>query len=433
MIIQGVEMRRPESCDWKSDRVNTLRDSTTGTGQDAGTLRATMVEQLRAHGDLRTDEVTRAFATVPREVFAPDEPLEKVYDRAAVVVTKRDEHGIALSSVSAPWIQATMLEQADIRPGMRVLEIGSGGYNAALIAELVGPHGEVTTVDIDSFVVDRATRFLAAAGYPQVRVVQVDADGGVPEHAPFDRIIVTVGAPDIPPAWTDQLADDGVLVVPLRLRGLMRSIALHRRDGHLVGTNYAICGFVAMQGAGADSEQLVPLGSEDIALRVDGDGPVNGEALSRALRSARVVRASGIEVGGVEPHDDLDLYLATTLDDFGLLMATSAAIATGVVEKSTRMGGKTAFTHDSFAYRAPRATSEDRTSFDLVVYGHGPAAADLATRYVELIRDWDRTHRHGPGARIDVYPAATPDTALPDGRVIRKKHTVVVISWPSSP
>lgn len=392
-----------------------------------------MVHQLRLHGDLRTDQVTRAFATVPREAFAPGEPLSKVYDRAAVVITKRDEHGLAVSSVSAPWIQAKMLEQADIRPGMRVLEIGSGGYNAALIAELVGPQGEVTTMDIDPFVVDRATQFLDIAGYPQVRVIAGDADVGLPDHSPFDRIIVTVGAPDIPPAWIEQLAADGVLVVPLRLRGLMRSIAFTRHDDRLVGTDYEICGFVAMQGAGASNEQLVPLGGPDIALRVDGDQPVNGEALSTALASPRVVHGSGIEVGGTESYDDLDLYLATMLDDFGLLMATQAAIATGAVEKSTRMGAKAAFGVDSFAYRAPRATSEDRSAFELVVYAHGPDADHLAGRYVELIRDWDRTRRHGPGARIDVYPATTPDPALPAGRVVRKKHTVAVISWPSTP
>lgn len=79
-----------------------------------------------------------------------------------VVVTRRDEHGKAISSVSAPWLQAVMLEEAGLGPGQRVLEIlGSGGYNAALMAELVGPTGEVTTVDIDPHVTARARRFLS--------------------------------------------------------------------------------------------------------------------------------------------------------------------------------------------------------------------------------------------------------------------------------
>ncbi|HEX5402312.1 MAG TPA: methyltransferase, FxLD system [Pseudonocardiaceae bacterium] len=414
--------------------MNTLRDNDTGTiGPDAAVLRAAMVEHLRAQGELRTDAVIRAFATVPREAFAPEAALEKVYDRDDVVITKRDENGLALSSVSAPRIQAMMLEQAGIRPGMRVLEIGSGGYNAALIAELVGPDGQVTTVDIDPFVVDRARRYLDQAGYRQVRVLLVDAEGGVPEYAPFDRIIVTAGAADIPPAWTDQLTQDGVLVVPLRLRGLTRSVALAREDEHLVSKSYQLCGFVPIQGSGANAERLVLLHGEDIALRLDGGQSADAAALSAALSSPRIVRPSGVQVGGFEPFDDLDLFLATELEDFGLLVATAAGIDTGLVERSTRMGAKTALAEGSFAYRASQASSPERTSFEFVVYGHGPDAEVLAARYVEAISEWDRTHRHGPGARIEVFPAGTPDARIGAGRLIEKKHTRVLISWPTTP
>lgn len=183
-------------------------------------LCSAMVEHMTEQGWLRSDEVATALLRVPREKFAPGSPLETVYAAEAVVITRRDEHGAPMSSVSAPRIQAMMLQQADLRPGMTVLEIGSGGYNAALIAELVGAGGEVTTVDIDAEVVDRARECLTAAGYEQVRVVIADAEHGVPEFAPYDRIIVTAGAWDIPPAWIDQLAEDGVIVVPLRMRGL---------------------------------------------------------------------------------------------------------------------------------------------------------------------------------------------------------------------
>ncbi|HET9896690.1 MAG TPA: hypothetical protein VFQ44_17305 [Streptosporangiaceae bacterium] len=117
-----------------------------------------------------------------------------------------------------------MLEQAAIEPGMRVLEIGSGGYNAALIAELVGPSGAVTTVDIDPDVTGRATELLAAAGYGQVRVVLADGTGGEPAGAPYDRIMVTVEAADIAPAWVTQLVPQGRLVVPLRVCSLTRSV-----------------------------------------------------------------------------------------------------------------------------------------------------------------------------------------------------------------
>ncbi|MEV6639695.1 methyltransferase, FxLD system [Amycolatopsis sp. NPDC051371] len=411
--------------------MNTLRDDGTATEQDAAALRAAMVDQLRAHDELCTAPVIQAFATVPREAFAPGAPLAQVYNRDDVVITKRDENGLATSSVSAPRIQAMMLEQADIQPGMRVLEIGSGGYNAALIAELVGTGGHVTTVDIDPFVTDRATEFLAQTGYTQVRVLRADAEGGVPEHAPFDRIIVTAGAWDIPPAWTEQLAEGGLLVVPLRMRGLTRSVALVREQGRLVSRGYVLCGFVPILGAGANAERLVLLSGEDVALRVDGDQVVDADALRDALSLPQVVRESGVEVGGFESFDELDLFLATALDDFGLLVATPEAIESGLVQRSARMGAKTALAGCSFAYRASQATSDDRTSFKFVVYGHGRDGEAVAEEYVALIREWDRLHRHGPGARIEVFPAGTPDAEIGEGRLIEKNHTRVLISWPS--
>ncbi|WP_216628580.1 methyltransferase domain-containing protein [Actinopolyspora erythraea] len=182
-------------------------------------LRAAMVEELRQLGSVRSDPVERAFRVAPRHLFSPEAPLMEAYGVNRSVVVKRDDDGTALSTVSAPSMQADMLEQAEVRPGMRVLEIGSGGVNAAMLAELVGSEGHVTTVDIDADVTERARRGLAESGYDQVRVVRADAEHGVADQAPYHRILVTVGVWDIPPAWLDQLADRGRLIVPLRLRG----------------------------------------------------------------------------------------------------------------------------------------------------------------------------------------------------------------------
>lgn len=414
--------------------MNTVRDDigagATAAIAQADALRAAMVGEMRARAEIRTGRVAAAFNAVPRHLFAPGEPLEAVYARDDVVITKRDERGVGLSAVSAPRIQAMMLEQAGLGLGMRVLEIGSGGYNAALIAELVGPGGEVTTVDIDPDVVDRARRCLADAGYPQVNVVLADAEGGVPEHAPYDRIMVTAGAWDIPPAWSGHLSRDGRLVVPLRMRGLTRSVVFEHDSGRLVSRDHQLCGFVPMQGAGAYEERLVPLHGEEVGLLIDGNQPVDADGLRDALSAPRVEQGSGVQVGGFEPFDGLDLWLATALDGFGLLTAKKTAIDRGLVAASTRMGAKTAVAGGSFAYRASRPTSGDRTSFEFVVYAHGPDAGSLAAQYAELIRTWDRVHRHGPAARIEVYPARASDGELPPGRVIDKKHTRVVIAWP---
>ncbi len=140
--------------------MSTLRDTNVSTADEAAqadALREAMIAELRELKAIRSDRVADAFRTVPRHLFAPGEPLERAYAADSAVVTKRGEHGAAVSAVSSAHMQATMLEQAQLGSGMRVLEIGSGGYNAALIAELVGESGQVTTVDIDPDIVDGQT------------------------------------------------------------------------------------------------------------------------------------------------------------------------------------------------------------------------------------------------------------------------------------
>src|SRR2546429_552352 len=95
----------------------------------------------------------------------PGTSLADAYGAMVAPVTKKDEHGADLSSVSAPWLQARMIAQAGIEPGMSVLEVGSGGYNAALLAEVTGKEGRVVSIDIDPDVTGRATAALAATGY----------------------------------------------------------------------------------------------------------------------------------------------------------------------------------------------------------------------------------------------------------------------------
>jgi protein-L-isoaspartate(D-aspartate) O-methyltransferase len=117
----------------------------------ARALRNTMTNKLLADGKLFSPTVEAAFQTVPRHVFVPPgTPVEQAYDADASVITKCDESGTHLSSVSAPWLQATMMAQAGLVAGMSVLEIGSGGYNAALLAEVTGPSGQVVSMDIFS-------------------------------------------------------------------------------------------------------------------------------------------------------------------------------------------------------------------------------------------------------------------------------------------
>jgi protein-L-isoaspartate(D-aspartate) O-methyltransferase len=392
-------------------------------------LRAGLAGALQEKGAIRTDQVAQAFRTVPRHLFALEVPVEAAYADDSVI-TKRDAHGMAMSSVSAPWLQAVMLEQAGLRPGMRCLEIGSGGYNAALMTELVGAAGEVTTVDIDPDVTGRASRCLAAAGYGQVNVVLADAEDGVKEHAPYDRIIVTVGVWDVPPAWADQLTGSGRIVVPLRMRGLSRSVAFEREGSHLVSREHEMCGFVPVQGAGARRERLVLLHGEDVGLRVDESQPLETEGLREAVLQPRAEAWSGVRFGGMEPFDGLYLWLATCLPRFCLLTRGQAPAARDLVDPSSPKGAPTVVDGRSFAYHTFREVDPGTSTYEFGAYAHGPDAARLAGQMSEQIRIWDRDHRHGSAAQIAVYPAGTPDEQLPRGRVIEKRHTRVTISWP---
>jgi protein-L-isoaspartate(D-aspartate) O-methyltransferase len=388
-----------------------------------------LVDELASAGSIGSKEVEAAFRKVQRHLFAPEVTLEQAYANDTVR-TKRDGDGVTISSVSAPWLQAVMLEQAEIAPSMRCLEIGSGGYNAALMAELVGPSGEVTTVDIDPDVTERARQCLASAGYEQVNVVLADAEHGVPDHAPYDRIIVAVGVWDVPPAWVDQLTGQGRIVVPLRLRGLSRSVSLVREGDHLVSLGHEMAGFVAVQGTGARPERLVPLHGEDVGLRFDGDQRVDADALRAALRQPRVQAWSGVRFGAMEPFDGLFLWLATGLSDFCLLSRARTDAARELVDPASPIATPTLLGKSSFAYLTFREVDPETSTHEFGAYAHGPEAEQLAEELTEQVRAWDRDHRHGPAARICVYPAETPVADLPQGRVIEKRHTKVTISWP---
>lgn len=411
------------------EEISAMESESDEDDTDAEGLRAAMAEELREIGSLRSEPVERAFRAVPRHLFSPDTALMDAYAVNSSVVLKTDEHGMALSTVSAPSMQADMLEQAQIRPGMRVLEIGSAGVNAAMLAELAGPSGQVTTVDIDPEVTERAQHGLTTAGYDHVTVLCADAEHGVAAHAPYDRIVVTVGTWDIPPAWLDQLADGGMVIVPLRLRGVMRSLALER-DGHrLVSRSVHPCGFVPMRGEGSHDEYVALL-SPDVGLRFDEPQQLDTSALTKALARPRAERWSGVTIGSSEMVDDMTLWLTTTLPGCGMLTAKQAAVDGGLVGRPARCGVPALVDSDSFAYRGAVRPTTEGDRFEFGVYGHGPHGDALAEQYVSLIWRWDQQHRHHNSARIEIYPAETPDTRLPHGLVLEKTHARVVVRRP---
>lgn len=398
--------------------------------QDAEVLRETMITALREMGAVRSDRVAAVFRAVPRHLFTPEASLEDAYDPRDAVHVKWDEQGVPISTVSAPELQAFMLEQADIRPGMNCLEIGSGGVNAAMMAWLAGPEGQATTVDIDSDATERARRLLDAAGYGRVNVVLADAENGVPEHAPYDRIIVTVGAWDIPPVWTDQLAPGGRIVVPLRMRGLTRSLALDRDGDHLVSRSAVICGFVKMQGVGAHQERVLPIRDATIRLRFDDDGPGEPHVLpDGVLETERAEVWSGVTVGRMESFDTLQFWLATTLLGFCLLAADPEQNPV-LVASGNRWFNLVTVDRESIAYLTTRPAGPGKVEFG--AHAFGPHASATAEELAEQVRVWDRDQRRGPGPSFAVWPNDTPDEHLPEGLAIDKRHIRVTISWPTA-
>ena len=411
-----------------------------GPRGEADELRGAMVDQVVADAALWQPRqlaeevpgpVVAAMRTVPRHLFTPGVPLARAYENTPVVI-EADERSAGLSPVSAPGAVALMLAQLDVRPGESVLEIGSGGYQAALLRELAGPHGLVTTLDIDPGVVSRARACLDRAGYGDVRTVCADGEDGVPGGGPFDKIIVAVQAWDIPPAWTGQLAPHGRLVVPLLTRGLTRSWALDRQDGHLVSRSRYPCAFVRMRGAGKHDMWSVPLDEAGASLWSDEPADVDGAALAGVLAAERSEAWAGVTGRSDEHIAGLDLWLITVPGQC-VLTASQDAIDRGLAPPSLKGGTLALADGGSLAYLASRPVDDERTVFELGAYGHGPRGAELAEQLAGQIQVFDREHRHGPGPVLTVHPASTPASDLPPGRVIRKRHTTMVLSWPAMP
>ncbi|GAB3977736.1 hypothetical protein GCM10029978_068360 [Actinoallomurus acanthiterrae] len=397
-------------------------------------LRREMVDRLAAdHAakglKLRPD-VEAAMRAVPRELYTPGLPMEEAYQNTAVITKRRGEENI--SSVSAPFLIAEMLGQAadalGSLEGRHALEIGSGGYNASLLRELVGPAGSVTTVDIDPDVTDRAATCLAAAGYNDVIVVCEDAEQPIEAGRRYDLIIVTAGAWDIPPAWRDQLTDDGVLVVPLRTFGMTRSWALRRSGDRLDSVSHRQCGFVSMQGAGAHEIGYVDI-ADGVHLRLDEGQQVDAAAIAGLLTQPRQEAWAGLSLPPRTVLADMDLWLATRLrrevNEFVVLTAQEEAVTSGIVAPSWQFGTP-AVAHDgTFSYRSALRWTDRR--FDLGAYAHGSEAAAAAGRMVEHMRAW--VDAGSPSPVLHVLPAAAPDGDLPDGAVLDKRHSRVVLAF----
>ncbi|WP_128803068.1 MULTISPECIES: methyltransferase, FxLD system [unclassified Streptomyces] len=392
--------------------VNT--DTLANSEADAARLRNALVDKIRESGYARTAVVETALRTVPRHLFVPDATLEDAYANTPVNV-KYDTDGTSISCASQPGVVALMLDRLDAQPGERILELGAGtGYNAALLAHLVGETGHVTTIDVDDDLVEGARAHLAAAGFTNVEALTRDGAVGHADGAPYDRIIATVGAHGVPHAWMQQLAPGGRLVVPQRLKGsVSRSIAYEQRDGRWTSVSSKMNTFMPLRRGIADDDRRVISLSADgtVRLQAPAGQPIDAEALAGVLDQPRTEEWTGMTVRAMESPEWMELFVSCSLPS-GLIRMLFPADAKGTLLTEDPYPSSTAAVDKGAVTYLARRVSEKKTPeggklWEFGVIGHGPGSDELAARVADAIRTWDREYRDRE-ATFEIQPLDAP-------------------------
>ena len=194
--------------------------------------------QIESRG-IRDNRVLSAAGRVPRELFVPENMRDRAYSDSPLPVGEGQ-------TISQPYIVALMTECLELEGSEKVLEIGTGsGYQAALLAELAE---KVYTVERVESLAASARRAIESLGYDNVEFRVGDGSEGWEEHAPYDGIMVTAGAPKVPAALTEQLAEGGRLVVPVGGRGLQDLVVIKKEGGQLKSRRVSGCVFVPLIG-----------------------------------------------------------------------------------------------------------------------------------------------------------------------------------------
>lgn len=398
----------------------------TNVETNAAELRAALADQVERDFPHLSPAILAALRRVPRHAFVPDVDLAAAYVDDAVV-TRRDERGRALSSISQPSLVAQMLDLLDLRPGHRVLEVGAGtGYCAALIAELVGPAGAVTTIDLDPEITDEAHRNLDATGYSRVTVTCADGALGDPDGAPWDRILVSVGSWEPAPEWIAQLAPGGKLVMPLSLGTVQRIVAFEPTDYGLRSVTVLAGGFLAQRGRDARPGTFEAV-EETISIESPHGLDRDGRTVLDLFAGEPVPVWTGVVLPPPGRFDRLIVFLA--LHHQGMFTLTAprdflpgALRAWNVIYAIEYEG--------AVAHLALRP-SESADHYEVGVLAYGPEAAGVAARLADDVRSWEGLRELDPV--FTVYPR-TPETDRADlgPVVLDKQHSRIRVTWPAA-
>ncbi|MFD5307926.1 methyltransferase, FxLD system [Streptomyces ardesiacus] len=407
-------------------------ETTVTTETDPFELREALAQRLVDSSHLRSKAVIDAFRTTDRHAFLPGVDLESAYKEDAVPIT-HDEHGEMISCISAPSIVATQLEQLGAQPGHKVLEAGAAtGYNAALLGKIVSPGGQVWTLDVDQDLVAGASRHLAEAGVDNATVVMADGAAGLPEHAPYDRIIFTVGAGDVPVKILDQLAPGGRLVLPMRIRGsISRSFAFERDGDTWKTVSCEMATFIPLRkGVCDDVYTLVPMAGEgNVRLETFSEQDVDRDTLRTVLDQQQTKLYTGVKFRQGSAWEWLYLYLACVLPN-GLSRLPGQRPG---FTPHFGWGSMAALDGGSLAYLTIREGEDEKGRYwEAGVIGHGEGGADLAERLVNEIRAWDASGGNDapkPGFRMATADSRGRLTADDPRFVVDKPYSRLVVDW----
>jgi protein-L-isoaspartate(D-aspartate) O-methyltransferase len=213
--------------------------------------RERLVDELVNEGILREGGVIRAMLAVPREEFVPPELVESAYVDSPLP-SKGGQ------TISAPHMVAIMCQLLKLSPGQRMMEVGAGtGYHAAVCAEIVAPlampesqRGHVYALELVEPLIGFARANLDRCGYSgRVTILQGDGTLGLPQEAPFDRVLVTAAAPSVPPPLKMQLRDGGRIVIPVgEAYSVQELLVVERRGDTYAESVYGNCVFVPLLG-----------------------------------------------------------------------------------------------------------------------------------------------------------------------------------------